>query len=74
LHFQLFNIYFLSYKRLFADVKLKLNHIWKSTHKTNVSRTPRLFGNLVEGHSLIQIVTSGKYFAAYYMNRETLRL
>ena len=36
-------------------MKLKLNHIWKSCHKANVKRSPRLFGNLVENHSLIQV-------------------
>eukprot|EP00088_Acartia_fossae_P024567 TRINITY_DN2549_c0_g1_i3.p1 TRINITY_DN2549_c0_g1~~TRINITY_DN2549_c0_g1_i3.p1 ORF type:complete len:713 (-),score=154.45 TRINITY_DN2549_c0_g1_i3:230-2368(-) len=57
-----------SYKRLFAEMTSKVRHIWKSSHTANVTRTPRLFGNLVDHHTLVQIITSGKYFVGFYMN------
>ena len=44
-----------SYKRLFAEMNSKVRHIWKSSHTANVTRTPRLFGNLVDHHTLVQV-------------------
>jgi len=59
-----------SYKKMFGDIQTALRQIWKSTHKPNVTRSPKIFGQLVEKHVPVQIVTSGKYFAAFYMNQE----
>ena len=40
--------------------------MWMSSHAPTVTRSSEVFGQVLEDHILCQIMTSGRYFVAFY--------
>ena len=58
--------FFPSCKKLLEILKLRVDNAWLNTNAPTVIRSDKVFGQTLENHVLCQIMTSGRYFAAFY--------
>jgi len=58
--------FFPSCKKLLENLKLRVDYAWLNTNAPTVIRSDKVFGQTLENHVLCQIMTSGRYFAAFY--------